>query len=108
MTLVLVFILLPVQDAKIACKLTNWTDESVIDSLALACAEVGDFDFAVRYAASVSYREHRADGFQKNPVASGIISTTQANSLVTFGAFAARQCGVTTRELLGTRQGVSS
>jgi hypothetical protein len=39
-----------VQDAKIACKLTNWTDESAIDSLALACAEVGDFDSAVRYA----------------------------------------------------------
>jgi tetratricopeptide (TPR) repeat protein len=39
-----------VQDAKIACKLTNWTDEGAIDSLALAYAEVGDFDSAVRYA----------------------------------------------------------
>jgi tetratricopeptide (TPR) repeat protein len=39
-----------VQDAKIACKLTNWTDESAIDTLAIAYAEVGDFDSAVRYA----------------------------------------------------------
>jgi tetratricopeptide (TPR) repeat protein len=39
-----------VQDAKIACKLTNWTDETAIDSLALACAEIDDFDSAVRYA----------------------------------------------------------
>jgi tetratricopeptide (TPR) repeat protein len=39
-----------VQDAKIACKLTNWTDESTIDSLAAAYAETGDFDSAVRYA----------------------------------------------------------
>ena len=39
-----------VQDAKIACKLTNWTDESTIDSLAAAYAGNGDFDSAVRYA----------------------------------------------------------
>jgi tetratricopeptide (TPR) repeat protein len=39
-----------VQDAKIACKLTNWTDEAAIDSLAAAYAETGDFDSAVRYA----------------------------------------------------------
>jgi tetratricopeptide (TPR) repeat protein len=38
-----------VQDAKTACKLTNWTDESAIDTLAVAYAEVGDFDSAVRY-----------------------------------------------------------
>jgi tetratricopeptide (TPR) repeat protein len=39
-----------VQDAKIACKLTNWSDESTIDSLAAAYAETGDFNSAVRYA----------------------------------------------------------
>lgn len=39
-----------VQDAKTACKLTNWTDETAIESLAAACAETGDFDSAVRYA----------------------------------------------------------
>ncbi len=39
-----------VQDAKIACKLTSWNDESAIDTLAVAYAEVGDFDSAVRYA----------------------------------------------------------
>jgi|SRR5438876_6290558 len=38
------------QDAKIACKLTNWTDEDALDSLAAAYAETGDFDSAVRYA----------------------------------------------------------
>jgi tetratricopeptide (TPR) repeat protein len=39
-----------VEDAKIACKLTNWHDEIAIDSLAAAYAESGDFDSAVRYA----------------------------------------------------------
>jgi tetratricopeptide (TPR) repeat protein len=39
-----------VQDAKIACELTNWSDEAAIDSLAAAYAETGDFDSAVRYA----------------------------------------------------------
>jgi tetratricopeptide (TPR) repeat protein len=39
-----------VQDAKIACKLTNWTDEAAIDSLAAAYAETGNFDSAARYA----------------------------------------------------------
>ncbi len=39
-----------VQDGKIACKLTNWNDESAIETLAVAYAEVGDFDSAVRYA----------------------------------------------------------
>jgi hypothetical protein len=37
------------QDAKVACKLTNWKDATVIDTLAAACAELGDFDSAVRY-----------------------------------------------------------
>jgi tetratricopeptide (TPR) repeat protein len=39
-----------VEDAKTACKLTNWTDEAAIDSLAVAYAETGDFDSAVRFA----------------------------------------------------------
>jgi tetratricopeptide (TPR) repeat protein len=39
-----------VQDAKIACKLTNWNDDAALDSLALAFAEAGDFDSAVRYS----------------------------------------------------------
>jgi tetratricopeptide (TPR) repeat protein len=39
-----------VQDAKLACKLTNWTDEIAIDSLAVAYAETGDFDSATQYA----------------------------------------------------------
>jgi tetratricopeptide (TPR) repeat protein len=39
-----------VEDAKIACKLTNWNDEIAIDSLAAAFAESGDFDSASRYA----------------------------------------------------------
>ena len=37
------------QDAKVACKLTNWKDATAIDTLAAACAELGDFDSAVRY-----------------------------------------------------------
>ena len=39
-----------VQDAKLACKLTNWNDEIAIDTLAVAYAELGDFDSAVRCA----------------------------------------------------------
>jgi tellurite resistance protein len=36
-------------DATAACKLMDWKDENMIDTLAMACAEVGDFDSAVRY-----------------------------------------------------------
>jgi tetratricopeptide (TPR) repeat protein len=39
-----------VQDAKLACKLTNWNDEISIDTLAAAYAETGDFDSASQYA----------------------------------------------------------
>src|SRR5882724_5014847 len=38
------------EDAKLACKLTNWDDAGAIDALALAYAEADDFDSAVRYA----------------------------------------------------------
>jgi tetratricopeptide (TPR) repeat protein len=38
------------EDAKLACKLTNRDDVSAIDALAVAYAEAGDFDSAVRYA----------------------------------------------------------
>ena len=37
------------KDATAACKLMDWKDENMIDTLAMACAEVGDFDSAVRY-----------------------------------------------------------
>ena len=40
-----------IQDAKIACKLTKWTDASAIDALAVAYAETGDFDLAMHYEA---------------------------------------------------------
>jgi tetratricopeptide (TPR) repeat protein len=38
-----------VKDATAACKLIDWKDEDMIDTLATAYAEVGDFDSAVRY-----------------------------------------------------------
>jgi tetratricopeptide (TPR) repeat protein len=38
------------QDAKMACKLTKWTDDGALESLAAAYAETGGFDSALRYA----------------------------------------------------------
>jgi tetratricopeptide (TPR) repeat protein len=39
-----------VKDAKAACSMVAWKDEDMIDTLAAAYAESGDFDSAVRYA----------------------------------------------------------
>jgi tetratricopeptide (TPR) repeat protein len=40
-----------VKDAKAACSMMAWKDENMIDTLAAAYAETGDFDSAARYAA---------------------------------------------------------
>jgi len=37
------------KDAISACKLIDWKDENVIDTLAMAYAGIGDFDSAMRY-----------------------------------------------------------
>jgi len=39
-----------VKDAKAACSIMQWKDEDMIDTLAVAYAEAGDFDSAVQYA----------------------------------------------------------
>ena len=39
-----------VKDAKAACSIVAWKDEDMIDTLAAAYAETGDFDSAMRYA----------------------------------------------------------
>ena len=40
-----------VKDAKAACSIMQWKDEDMIDTLAAAHAETGDFASATRYAA---------------------------------------------------------
>ena len=40
-----------VKDAKAACSIMIWKDEHMIDTLAVAYAETGDFNSAVQYAA---------------------------------------------------------
>jgi len=40
-----------VKDAKAACSIMIWKDEHMIDTLAVASAETGDFNSAVQYAA---------------------------------------------------------
>jgi tetratricopeptide (TPR) repeat protein len=40
-----------VKDAKAACSIMQWKDEDIIDTLAAAYAETGDFASAARYAA---------------------------------------------------------
>ena len=37
------------KDAKAACSIMIWKDEHMIDTLAVAYAEVGDFNSAVQY-----------------------------------------------------------
>jgi tetratricopeptide (TPR) repeat protein len=39
-----------IKDAKAACSIMQWKDEDMIDTLAAAYAETGDFDSAMRYA----------------------------------------------------------
>ncbi len=36
-------------EATVACKLTRWSDPSCLEAIAAACAEVGDFENAVRW-----------------------------------------------------------
>ncbi len=40
-----------IKDAKAACSIMVWKDEDMLDTLAAAYAETGDFDSAARYAA---------------------------------------------------------
>jgi hypothetical protein len=40
-----------VKDAKAACSIMIWKDEHMIDTLATAYAETGDFNSAIQYAA---------------------------------------------------------
>ena len=47
------------QEATTACELTKWADPVCLDALAAACAEVGDFDAAVKWQTRASRSSRR-------------------------------------------------
>ena len=67
-----------VKDAKAACSIMVWKDEGMIDTLAAAYAETGDFNSAVQYAAqalavkgiSKLFQQHLALFQQHKPIRS--------------------------------------
>ena len=71
-----------VKDAKAACSIMIWKDEHMIDTLAVAYAETGDFNSAVQYAAQALavkgipsdstklFQQHLASFQQRKPIRS--------------------------------------
>jgi Tfp pilus assembly protein PilF len=69
-----------VKDAKAACSIMIWKDEHMIDTLAAAYAEIGDFNSAVQYASQAlavkgisadnakSFQQHLALFQQRKPI----------------------------------------
>jgi hypothetical protein len=78
-----------VKDAKAACSIMAWKDENMIDILAAAYAETGDFDSAVRYAQqALAFKDIATTDSKRIPATPGIISAAQANSLFVISPFA--------------------
>ena len=73
-----------------------WKDEHMIDTLAVAYAEIGDFNSAVQYGcASAGCERSLARQHKTFSAAPCVVSTAQANSLVT-----AARGGAVTRSLI--------
>jgi tetratricopeptide (TPR) repeat protein len=63
-----------VKDAKAACSIMTWKDEHMIDTLAAAYAETGDFGSAVLYAQqALAIKDISSSDSKPDPAASGFV-----------------------------------
>ena len=74
-----------VKDAKTACGIMQWKDEDMIDTLAAAYAETGDFCFcdALR-SAGVDNKGHSSTGRETDSTPPDVVSAESTDSIITL------------------------